>query len=235
MVGGPRRFPVFTYGTEKVMRLLLIEDDIDLRRVVSTAMEEEGYAVDVAADGEEGLQKALSWEYDAVILDIMLPRKNGWEVLTGIREQKSLPVLMLTARDGVDDRVRGLDGGADDYLVKPFDLSELAARIRSLIRRSVGKPQSQFEIGEISVDTASRSVTRSGTPVALTAKEYSLFEFLALRRGELVTRTMLYDHLFDEYDDSLSNLVDVYISNLRRKLGRELITTRRGQGYLIDD
>lgn len=217
------------------MRLLLIEDDIDLRRVVATAMEEEGYAIDVAADGEEGLHKALNWEYDAVILDVMLPRLNGWDVLAGLREKKSIPVLMLTARDGIDDRVKGLDGGADDYLIKPFDLSELSARIRSLIRRACGKPQSQFRIGELQIDTASRCVLRGGAPVALTAKEYSMFEFLVLRRGELVTRTMLYDHLFDEYDDSLSNLVDVYISNLRRKLGRELITTRRGQGYLINE
>ena len=217
------------------MRLLLIEDDVDLRRVVATALEEEGYAVDVAADGEEGLHKALTWEYDALILDVMLPKLDGWEVLSKLREKKSVPVLMLTARDGVNDRVRGLDSGADDYLVKPFDLSELCARIRSLIRRSVGKPQAQFEIGDLVVDTVSKCVLKSGAPVPLTAKEYSMFEFLALRRGELVTRTMLYDHLFDEYDDSLSNLVDVYISNLRRKLGRELITTRRGQGYLIDD
>ncbi len=217
------------------MRLLLIEDDVDRGRVVATALEEEGYAVDVAADGEEGLHKALTWEYDALILDVMLPKLDGWEVLSKLREKKSVPVLMLTARDGVNDRVRGLDSGADDYLVKPFDLSELCARIRSLIRRSVGKPQAQFEIGDLIVDTVSKCVLKSGVPVPLTAKEYSMFEFLALRRGELVTRTMLYDHLFDEYDDSLSNLVDVYISNLRRKLGRELITTRRGQGYLIDD
>jgi len=217
------------------MRLLLIEDDGDLRRVVATALEEEGYAVDVAADGEEGLHKALAWEYDALILDVMLPKLDGWQVLSKLREKKPLPVLMLTARDGVNDRVRGLDGGADDYLVKPFDLSELCARIRSLIRRSAGKPQAQFEVGDLIVDTVSRCVLKAGEPVQLTAKEYSMFEFLALRRGELVTRTMLYDHLFDEYDDSLSNLVDVYISNLRRKLGRELITTRRGQGYLIDD
>lgn len=217
------------------MRLLLIEDDVDLRRVVATALEEEGYAVDVAADGEEGLQKALAWEYDALVLDVMMPKMDGWQVLTNLREKKSIPVLMLTARDGVNDRVRGLDSGADDYLVKPFDLTELCARIRSLIRRSVGKPQAQFEIADLIVDTVSKRVIKAGAPVSLTAKEYSMFEFLALRRGELVTRTMLYDHLFDEYDDSLSNLVDVYISNLRRKLGRELITTRRGQGYLIDD
>lgn len=217
------------------MRLLLIEDDVDLRRVVATALEEEGYAVDVASDGEEGLHKSLTWEYDALILDVMLPKLDGWQVLSKLREKKPLPVLMLTARDSVNDRVRGLDGGADDYLVKPFDLSELCARIRSLIRRSAGKPQAQFEVGDLIVDTVSRCVLKAGEPVQLTAKEYSMFEFLALRRGELVTRTMLYDHLFDEYDDSLSNLVDVYISNLRRKLGRELITTRRGQGYLIDD
>ena len=191
--------------------------------------------MDTADDGEEGLYKAQAWDYDAIVLDVMLPKRDGWSLLSKLRETKATPVLMLTARDAVPDRVKGLDLGADDYLVKPFELSELIARLRALIRRSKGQARPVLDIGDVRIDTASKTVTVRGTPAALTAKEYSLLEMLALDRGTLVTRTMIYDHLFDENDDSLSNLVDVYISNLRRKLGHELITTRRGHGYLIDD
>lgn len=197
-------------------------------------LREGGYSVDTAADGREGLFKAQSWDYDAIVLDIMLPLMDGWKVLTELRQTKSTPVLMLTARDAVPDRIRGLDLGADDYLVKPFVLSELVARVRALIRRAAGKPQSVITIGEVRIDTAARTVSQRGEVVNLTGKEYSLVEFLALHLGELVTRTMLYDHLFDEHDESMSNLIDVYVSNVRRKLGHDLITTRRGQGYLIE-
>ena len=165
----------------------------------------------------------------------MLPQRDGWSVLAEMRRQKKLtPVMMLTARDAVKDRVRGLDTGADDYLVKPFELSELVARVRALIRRSAGKAEAIIAIGPIAIDTTSRTVTVDGKQVALTAKEYCLLEFLAVHRGELVTRTKIYDHLFDECDSSLSNLVDVYVSNIRRKVGRDLITTRRGMGYIIE-
>lgn len=197
-------------------------------------LREGGYSVDTAADGREGLYKAQSWDYDAIVLDIMLPLMDGWKVLTELRKAKSTPVLMLTARDAVPDRIRGLDLGADDYLVKPFVLSELVARVRALIRRAAGKPQSVITIGEVRIDTAGRTVSQRGEVVNLTGKEYSLVEFLALHLGELVTRTMLYDHLFDEHDESMSNLIDVYVSNVRRKLGHDLITTRRGQGYMIE-
>ncbi|MFO1020839.1 MAG: response regulator transcription factor [Planctomycetales bacterium] len=217
------------------MHLLVVEDEADLRRVIASALREEGYAVDTAEEGEDGLFKAQSWEYDAVILDVMLPKRDGWSVLNTLRESKKTPVLMLTARDSLNDRVRGLDGGADDYLVKPFELKELLARVRALIRRAAGQPRPILEIGDVRIDTVSRTVTLADEPVALTAKEYSFLEFLALHRGELVTRTMIYDHLFDENEESLSNLTDVYVSNLRRKLGHDLIQTRRGQGYLIDD
>lgn len=217
------------------MHLLVVEDEADLRRVIASALREEGYAVDTAEEGEDGLFKAQSWEYDAVILDVMLPKRDGWSILNELRKTKKIPVLMLTARDSLNDRVRGLDGGADDYLVKPFELRELLARVRALIRRAAGQPRPILEIGDVNIDTVSRTVTLAGEPVALTAKEYSFLEFLALHRGELVTRTMIYDHLFDENEESLSNLTDVYVSNLRRKLGHELIQTRRGQGYLIDD
>jgi len=215
------------------MRILLIEDEADLLSSLAKALREEGYAVDTAADGEEGLYKAWEVAYDAIVLDVMLPRKDGWEVLRHLRESKKTPVLMLTARDAARDRVRGLDAGADDYLVKPFDLKELFARLRAIIRRAVGQTLNVIEIGNVSIDTAARRVTLSGSPVALTAREYCLLEFLAMHRGETVTRTALYEHLFDEDDDSLSNLLDVHVSNLRKKLGRELIATRRGHGYSI--
>ncbi len=190
--------------------------------------------MDEAVDGEEGLFKASSWEYDAIILDLMLPRMDGWEVLRRLRRERKTPVLILTARDGISDRVRGLDNGADDYLVKPFVLVELLARLRALIRRAAGQAVSLLTVGDIVIDTRARQVSQAGQPVSLTAREYALLELLALHRGELVPRSMIYEHLFDESEDSLSNLVDVHISNLRKKLGKDFISTRRGQGYLID-
>ena len=216
------------------MRILIVEDEADLLSGLARALREEGYAIDTAEDGEEGLYKAESYDYDAVVLDVMLPKLDGWGVLEKLRKQKKTPVLMLTARDASRDRVRGLDIGADDYVVKPFDLPELLARLRALIRRAAGETRNIIEIGEVIIDTAARSVTNNGAPVTLTAREYSLLEFLALHRREVVTRTALYEHLFDEDDSTLSNLLDVHVSNLRKKLGAEFITTRRGHGYCID-
>lgn len=216
------------------MRILVIEDEADLLASLAKALREEGYAVDTAADGEEGLYKARSWEYDALVLDVMLPRLDGWGVLQRLRETRKTPVLMLTARDAARDRVRGLDTGADDYVVKPFDLDELFARLRALIRRAAGQPHNRIEIGDLVIDTAARRVTSAGQAVALTAREYALLEFLALHHGEVVTRTTLYEHLFDENDDTLSNLLDVHVSNLRKKLGGGCITTHRGHGYSIE-
>lgn len=216
------------------MRILAIEDEADLRASLAKALREEGYAVDTAADGEAGLDKAQSWDYDALVLDVMLPRLDGWSVLQRLRQTKRTPVLMLTARDTPRDRVRGLDTGADDYVVKPFDLEELFARLRALIRRAAGQTRPRIEIGEVAIATAARQVTRAGQPVALTARECALLEFLALHRGEVVTRTTLYEHLFDETDNTLSNLLDVHVSNLRKKLGAGLIVTRRGHGYCIE-
>jgi len=216
------------------MRVLVVEDEPDLRDSLLKALREDGYAADGAADGEDGLYKAETSEYDAVVLDIMLPRIDGWELLHTLRKTKKTPVLMLTARDAVRDRVRGLDTGADDYLVKPFDLSELLARLRALIRRSASQADSCIEIGNVVIDTAARTVRRQGEPVVLTAREYALVEYLAVHRGKLVTRTMLYDHLFDENDATLSNLLDVHVSNIRKKLGHDFITTRRGHGYCIE-
>jgi two-component system OmpR family response regulator len=216
------------------MRVLLIEDEPDLLWVLEKALQEAGYAVDTAQEGEAGLFKALNWEYDALILDIMLPKMDGWEVLRALRRRKTTPVLILTARDAVGDRVKGLDTGADDYLLKPFALTELLARLRALIRRAAGQGDATFVIGDVVIDTAARTISQGGQAVHLTAREYALVEFLALHRGKLVTRTMLYEHLFDENDASFSNLIDVYVSNVRKKLGPAFITTRRGQGYLID-
>ena len=216
------------------MRILVVEDEPRLLRNLAKALREEGYAVDTAETGDAGLFKAETYNYDAVVLDIMLPRLDGWEVLARLRKEKQTPVLMLTARDTPKDRVRGLDTGADDYLVKPFDLSELLARLRALIRRSAGQAQSNIEVRDVLIDTRARCVARSGQPVTLTAREYAILEYLALHRGEVVTRTALYEHLFDESDDTLSNLLDVHVFSIRKKLGHDLIATRRGQGYCID-
>ena len=216
------------------MRLLVVEDEPDLLTSLAQALREEGYAVDTAPDGEEGWYKAESWDYDAVVLDVMLPKLDGWEILRRLRKIKKTPVLMLTARDQTRDRVRGLDTGADDYLVKPFDLDELLARLRALIRRISNQTNTSIELGEVVLDTALREVKRAGEVVPLTAREYALLEYLALHRGEVVSRTVLYEHLFDENDSTLSNLLDVHVSNIRKKLGPELIQTRRGHGYCVE-
>lgn len=215
------------------MRVLVVEDEPDLRSAVSQALREEGYAVDESGEGREGLFKATSWDYDAIVLDLMLPGLDGWEILTRLRRTHRTPVLILTARDGLEERVRGLDQGADDYLVKPFELAELLARLRALIRRAAGTAHPELAIGDVLVDTARRRVLREGEPVALTAREYALVELLALHQGRLVSRTMIYEHLFDENEDTLSNLVDVHVHNVRKKLGKDFIVTHRGQGYTI--
>jgi two-component system OmpR family response regulator len=216
------------------MKILVIEDEPRLQRNLAKALREEGYAVDTAGDGADGLFKAETYDYDLIVLDVMLPRLDGWELLARLRKKKSTPVLMLTARDVHADRVRGLDTGADDYLVKPFDLAELLARIRALIRRSANRPTNTIEIGEVVLDTRARAVARAGNSIPMTAREFAILEYLALHRGEVISRTELYEHLFDENNDTLSNLVDVHVFSIRRKLGAELIATRRGQGYCIE-
>jgi two-component system OmpR family response regulator len=215
------------------MRILLVEDELELAMAVTQLLREKGYLVDHAADGEQALVKAKATDYDAIVLDVMLPKLDGLNVLAALRQTKKTPVLMLTARDTIADRVRGLDTGADDYLVKPFAMAELLARLRSLIRRAAGQPSPKINLGPTVLNTLEKSVTQNGQPVALTAREYALIELLAMRQGEVVSRTTIYEHLFDESDDSLSNLLEVHISNIRRKLGHELIETRRGQGYMI--
>ena len=215
------------------MRILLVEDEPDLLANLAQALREAQFAVDTATNGDDALFKANSWEYDTIILDIMLPGMDGWEVLARLRQNQKTPVLLLTARDSIEDRVQGLDSGADDYLTKPFDLNELLARVRALIRRSSGEAHPIIELGLIRIDTAAKTVTKEGHNIPLTSREYTLLEYLALHRGEVISRTALYEHLFDETDTSLSNLLDVHVSNVRKKLGASVITTRRGQGYSI--
>jgi two-component system OmpR family response regulator len=218
------------------MRVLVVEDEPDLLSAVAQALRESGYAVDEAMDGREGLYKAGSTAgaYDAIVLDLMIPHVDGLSLLRKLRESRKTPVLILTARDAVRDRVMGLDAGADDYLTKPFELAELLARLRALIRRAAGDAVPLIQAGDVEIDTRSRTVSRGGQSVSLTAREYALVEYLALHRGTLISRATLYEHLFDEEDDSLSNLLDVHVANIRKKLGKDFITTRRGQGYLID-
>ncbi len=230
----PPAFQPIDRPHQQTVRILLVEDEIDLLRSVARALREEGYAVDTAENGEDAAFKIQSWDYDLVALDVMIPGIDGWELLRRLRRTKKTPVIMLTARDTVGDRVRGLDGGADDYLTKPFDLTELLARIRALIRRGAGQAESRLELGDVHLDLATRVVSHRGEPIALTAREYALVEYLALHRGRVVTRTTLYEHLFDENDSSLSNLLDVHVSNVRKKLGRTFIITRRGHGYCIE-
>ena len=215
------------------MRILLVEDEPDLLANLAQALREAQFAVDTTTNGDDALFKANSWEYDTIILDIMLPGIDGWEVLARLRQNQKTPVLLLTARDSIEDRVQGLDSGADDYLTKPFDLNELLARVRALIRRSSGEAHPIIELGLIRIDTAAKTVTKEGHNIPLTSREYTLLEYLALHRGEVISRTALYEHLFDETDTSLSNLLDVHVSNVRKKLGASVITTRRGQGYSI--
>jgi two-component system OmpR family response regulator len=216
------------------MRLLIVEDEPDLLASLAQALREEGYAVDTANNGDDGLFNAEGTDYDAIVLDVMLPGLDGWEVLKRLRKTRKTPVLMLTARDQTRDRVKGLDTGADDYVVKPFDLEEVFARLRAIIRRRVNQTTNLLALGDVKINTGARSVSLRDKPVELTAREYSLVEFLALHRGAVVTRTQLYEHLFDENECSLSNLLDVHVSNVRKKLGAEFIVTRRGHGYCIE-
>ena len=215
------------------MRVLVVEDEIDLQESLAQAFREDGYAVDTANNGEDGLYKARAWEYDVIILDWMLPKLSGLELLRRLRREKKTPVMLLTAKDAVTDRVAGLDEGADDYLIKPFSLNELLARVRSIIRRSTGNASNRITIGTLEIDLASKTVKESGSAIELTAREYSMLELLVVNAGKLVSRTMIYNHIFDEQDDTLSNLVDVHISHLRKKLGKDLIETRRGLGYIL--
>jgi two-component system OmpR family response regulator len=218
---------------------LVVEDHPTLARSISEGLREEGYAVDLATGGVDAAHMVRGTPYDCVLLDVMLPDKSGLEVLEGMRRHgNASPVLCLTARDGLEDRVRGLDLGADDYLVKPFEWDELLARVRALIRRAHGGASGVVTVGDLEVDTRGRTVRRAGVSVALTAREFALLEYLAARVGQVVSRTDIWEHLYDMNDESTSNVVDVYIGYLRAKIDKpfpppRLIHTRRGQGYVL--
>ena len=216
------------------MRLLIVEDEVDLADALQRALEEQGYACDVAHEGRAGLHAAESCDYDLIVLDLMLPGIDGRELLRTLRRHRRVPVLVLTARDAASDKVELLNAGADDYLTKPFQLDELLARVGALIRRAAHDPRPKLALGPIQLDLVARVVTRDGARVELTPMEYALVEYLSLHRGEVVSRTRLYEHLYDDREDTLSNVVDVFVSNVRRKLGREFVSTRRGEGYLVD-
>lgn len=217
------------------VKLLIIEDQDNLRSTLVQGLEEQGYAVDAAPDGDEGLFLALSTDYDAIVLDLMLPQIDGWAILEKLRQTKSTPVLILTARDGLGDRLRGLDDGADDFLTKPFHFRELCSRLRALIRRSSGHATAILKAGDVVVDCARRTLSLRGEPVKVTRMEYNIVEILAHQIGSAVSREYLYEHLHDENDDSLGNSLYVHISNLRRKFGKDFIKTVPGHGYLIED
>ena len=220
------------------MRVLVVEDDSKLASMLERSLREHGYAVDVATDGERALYQAAVNEYDAIVLDVGLPRRSGVEVSRALRARgMRVPILMLTARDAVDDRVAGLDAGADDYLTKPFALQELLARLRALLRRMPELLPTDLRVDDLVLDTRSRTVTRAGTPIALTTKEYGVLEYMARHAGRVVGRAELSDHVWDENHDPSSNVIEVYINRLRRKIdegrARPLIHTRRGAGYLL--
>ena len=217
------------------MRVLVVEDDAKLSRALSRGLRAEGYAVDIASDGEEALVQTGVWDYDVVILDLMLPLVGGVQVCRTLRERGSwVPVLMLTARGGIDDRIQGLDAGADDYLAKPFDFGELLARLRALVRRKPAQRPVRLEVGDLVVDPAAHGVWLAGSPVSLTAREFAVLEYLARHPGQVVTRATLLDHVWDANYDGSTNIVDVYVGYLRRKLDRpDVIRTVRGVGFVL--
>lgn len=220
------------------MRLLLVEDDSRIAHFVSRGLREQAYAVDAVANGDDGLYQIEINDYDAVILDVMMPGKDGFETCRAIRSLgKCMPVLMLTARDAVEDRIHGLDAGADDYLTKPFEFGELLARLRALLRRPRDLQPSQIRVADLELDTASQTARRGTTTVPLTAKEYALLEFLVRNANRVVGRSEIAEHVWDESFDPFSNLIEVYVNRLRRKLGEDkgqpLLQTRRGSGYIL--
>jgi two-component system OmpR family response regulator len=221
------------------MRLLLVEDDERLSHSLARGLRGEGYAVDVAATGDEAVLQVSAYDYDLVILDVMLPGPDGVSVCRTLRGAgRWCPVLMLTARDGVADRIRGLDAGADDYLIKPFDFGELVARARALLRRGAPERPAVLVARDLEVDPATRSVTRAGRRVDLSAREFAVLEFLTRRAGQVISRSELLEHVWDRNYEGSTNIIDVYVGYLRRKLenpfGRPLIRTVRGAGYVIE-
>jgi DNA-binding response OmpR family regulator len=222
------------------MRVLVVEDYAPLARSMAQGLREAGYGVDVAADGEAALSLASGDAHDAIVLDLMLPGLDGLSVLARLREARSsVGVLILTARSDLADRVRGLDLGADDYVVKPFAFEELLARLRAVIRRQYGRPSSVISVANLEIDTSARTVKRAGVPITLSAREHALLSYLALRQGQVVTRSEIWQHVYDFASEPSSNVVDVYIGYLRKKVDRDfapkLLHTRRGLGYVLGE
>lgn len=220
------------------MRVLLVEDEHSAAEMLAKGLREQTFAVDIAEDGESALELAFVNRYDLIVLDCMLPEKDGYTVCSELRQQGiTTPVLMLTARDTVDDRIHGLDSGADDYLVKPFHFRELLARLRALLRRGPALLPETIVVSDLAIDTRSRLVTRGGRRIELTAKEYALLEFLSREAGRVVNRTDIAESVWADDYDPFSNLIEVYIQRLRRKLNdngeQRLIHTRRGEGYVL--
>jgi two-component system, OmpR family, copper resistance phosphate regulon response regulator CusR len=220
------------------MRLLLVEDDSRIARFVTRGLQEQAYAVDAVANGDDALYQVEINDYDIVILDVMIPGKDGFETCRAIRSLgRRMPILMLTARDAVEDRIHGLDAGADDYLTKPFEFGELLARLRALLRRPGDLQPSQIRVGDLELDTASQTARRGHTTIPLTAKEYALLEYLVRNANRVVGRSEIAEHVWDESFDPFSNLIEVYVNRLRRKLGEDngkpLLRTRRGSGYIL--
>ncbi|GAA3268015.1 MULTISPECIES: response regulator transcription factor [Dactylosporangium] len=216
------------------MRLLVVEDEMRMANALQRGLQAEGFAVDVAGDGPNGLEMARHGGYDAVILDIMLPGLSGYRVVQTLRAEKNwVPVLMLSAKDGEYDQADGLDCGADDYLTKPFSYVVLVARLRALLRRGAPERPSVLTVGELSLDPARRRVMSAGEEIVLTAREYALLEYLMRRPGQVVSKTELLDHVWDASIDTAPNAVEVYVGYLRRKLGRDLLETVRGAGYRL--
>jgi len=222
------------------MRLLIVEDEKSLLKILEKGFKEEGYGVDIASDGEEGLYMAENILYDAIILDIMLPKVDGLTILSTIRKKDiATPVVMLTARDTTGDKITGLDTGADDYMTKPFDFDELLARVRSLVRRKSSVKEAVIRIDDLEINTASHTVKRGGVEVTLSAREYSMLEYMAYNKDTVLSRSAILEHVYSEEVDLDSNIVDVYINYLRKKLDsgseKKLIHTVRGAGYILRD
>jgi two-component system, OmpR family, copper resistance phosphate regulon response regulator CusR len=221
------------------MRILIVEDEKKVANFIKKGLQQEGYAADIAQDGEEALESAMAFDYDAMVLDLMLPKKSGLDVLRTVRASKpKLAVLILTAKGSLEDKVTGFDAGADDYLPKPFAFAELSARIRALLRRGAAK-DNKLKVGDLEMDTSTRQVRRGGQAIDLKLKEYALLEFLLRNAHRAVTRTMIVEHVWDIHFDSISNVVDVHINSLRNKIDKgftpPLIHTVRGVGYMLTD
>ncbi|QPJ62628.1 MAG: response regulator transcription factor [Candidatus Nitronauta litoralis] len=222
------------------MRILIVEDEKKVAGFIKKGLEEETYAVDVAYDGEEGLLLADTNQYDLIVLDLMLPKMGGLEVLTQLRDKRvNTPILLLTAKDSVEDKVTGLNKGADDYLTKPFAFSELLARVRSLLRRGQAETQTVLQVSDLTLDLISHKVNRNGEEIELTGKEYSLLEYFMRNVGKVLTRTMIAEHVWDYNFDTFTNVIDVYINHLRKKIDKsheqKLLHTLRGVGYVMKE